>query len=105
MLQSVAEQESITLPDSFAELIAKNCNGNLRKALLTFEAAKIQNYPFTPNQECVITDWEAFIGDIAAVMIEEQSPQRLLLVRGKLYELLSRCIPADVLLKVRVTLK
>lgn len=49
------------------------------------------------------TDWEAFIASVADAMVEEQSPARLLLVRGKLYELLAHCIPADVILKVAVT--
>ena len=31
--------------------------------------------------------------------MEEQSPQRLLLARNKLYELISNCIPCDVIFK------
>lgn len=36
---------------------------------------------------------------IARGIIEQQSPERLLAIRGKLYELLTHCIPADVILK------
>jgi replication factor C subunit 3/5 len=64
-----------------------------------FEAAKIQQYPFVTGQDVVNTDWEAFISDVAGIMVDEQSPSRLLVVRGKLYELISHCIPADVVLK------
>jgi hypothetical protein len=35
------------------------------------------------------------------MIIQEQTPQRVMEVRAKLYELLSHCIPATVILKVR----
>jgi hypothetical protein len=35
------------------------------------------------------------------MIIQEQTPQRVMDVRAKLYELLSHCIPATVVLKVR----
>jgi replication factor C subunit 3/5 len=92
--------ENIDLPDDLSNNIADKCKGNLRRALLMFEAAKIQKYPFVSGQQVVNTDWEAFIGDIAGIMVDEQSPSRLLVVRGKLYELISHCIPPDVVLKV-----
>ncbi len=51
----------------------------------------------TPIQ---LADWEQFIKATAAKILEEQSPNRLLDVRGRLYELLTHCIPADIILKV-----
>merc|ERR1712154_556321 len=39
--------------------------------------------------------WQLFIEELARIVVEEQSPQRLLLARQKLYELLSNCIPPD----------
>ena len=47
----------------------------------------------------MITDWEAFIKDLARTIVTEQTPKRLLEVRGKLYELLTHCISPDVILK------
>lgn len=46
-------------------------------------------------------DWEALIEVIAKDMIEERSPARILQVRAKLYDLLTHCIPATTILKVR----
>lgn len=46
-------------------------------------------------------DWEALIELIAKEMIEERSPARILQVRAKLYDLLTHCIPATTILKVR----
>lgn len=47
-------------------------------------------------------DWEALIELIAKEMIEERSPARILQVRAKLYDLLTHCIPATTILKVRL---
>ena len=35
------------------------------------------------------------------MIVQEQTPKRVMDVRGKLYELLSHCIPPHVVLKVR----
>ena len=48
-------------------------------------------------------DWENFIDHVAKLICQEQSPDRLLLVRSKLYELLTNCIPPDVVLRTLVS--
>ena len=45
------------------------------------------------------TDWEIYIMNMAADITKEQSPQKLMATREKLYELLINCIPASVILK------
>lgn len=55
----------------------------------------------TPIQLC---DWEVYLHETAQKILQEQSPTRLLEVRGRLYELLTHCIPPDVILKVRRTI-
>ena len=47
-------------------------------------------------------DWENFIDHVAKLIIQEQTPDRLLLVRSKLYELLTNCIPPEVVLRTLV---
>lgn len=42
-------------------------------------------------------DFEGFIGEIANDVASEQSPQQLKQIRGKLYELLTKGITADVI--------
>lgn len=44
-------------------------------------------------------DWEALIAQIADDIISEHTPARILQVRAKLYDLLTHCIPATVILK------
>lgn len=69
---------------------------------MILECAKNQHYPFTDNQPLVIPDWEAYVQEIAVSIVQEQTPARLQIVRGKLYELLSHCIPADIILTTLV---
>lgn len=45
-------------------------------------------------------DWEALIDVIAKDMIDERTPARIMVVRAKLYDLLTHCIPATTILKV-----
>ena len=100
-MKAVARKESITLPDSLALKLAKESNRNLRKALLMLEAAKVQagNPVLGDNQSLPTTDWEIYVSQLARDITNEQSPQRLMAAREKLYELLVNCNPASTILK------
>lgn len=99
VLHSVASKERLVLPDKLAARIAKASSRNLRRAVLTLEACKVQRYPFEVDMPIELPDWEIFIHGIASDIIRDQSPQKLLACREKLYELLSKCVPADIILK------
>jgi replication factor C subunit 3/5 len=99
ILAGVARKQKIELPGELAEAMAAQSQGNVRKAVLMLEATATDQYPFTAGQGPRRPDWEVFVEDIARLVLEEQSAQRLLLVRGKLYELLTNCIPADTVIK------
>lgn len=51
----------------------------------------------------MVPDWEVYLRDTAAKIVEEQSPKRLLEVRERIYELLTHCIPSEVIFKVCLT--
>jgi replication factor C subunit 3/5 len=101
VLQNVAKKEFITLPPTLASTIARESNRNLRKALLMLEAAKVQaaGRALSDQQEIPATDWELYIRQLALDITNEQSPQRLMAAREKLYELLVNCIPPSTILK------
>lgn len=46
-------------------------------------------------------DWEALIQQIADMILKEHTPAQILAVRAKFYDLLTHCIPATMILKVR----
>lgn len=96
----MANRESITVPDELAVNIARESNRNLRRALLMLEAATVQKRDgLVKDQPVQKTDWELYIGQLASEITKEQTPQRLMAAREKLYELLVSCIPATVILK------
>jgi replication factor C subunit 3/5 len=107
VLKTVARKESITLPDELAISLARSSNRNLRRALLMLESCHVTTRDdspkeLNPNQPIPHTDWERYISQLASEITREQSPQRLIMARQKLYELLINCIPAQTILKTLV---
>ena len=86
MLHDVAKREKLTLPPELAGRVAAHSERNMRRALLSLEACRAHQYPFTPDQVVQGTDWEAYVAQIANEILQEQSPKRLLQVRSFFYE-------------------
>lgn len=89
------------LPPGLGARIVGLSGRNLRKALLTLEVCRVQSLPQPLNDALPVApaDWEQYIVEIAGDILSEQSPKRLYLVRGKIYELLANCIPPELILK------
>ncbi|KAL4200325.1 hypothetical protein AMTRI_Chr03g55840 [Amborella trichopoda] len=103
VLRHIAKKEHLELPIGLATRIAVQSNRNLRRAILSFEACRVQQYPFTENQVVQTMDWEQYVAEIVSDIVNEQSPKRLYSVRLKIYELLVNCIPPEVILKKLVS--
>lgn len=99
ILQTVCKKEGCPIPTELAKRVAEKSKRNLRRALLMAEACKVQQTPLKPDQEVSEPDWEVYLRETANMIIQQQSPRRLLEVRGRLYELLTHCIPADIIMK------
>ncbi|KAF5184743.1 Replication factor c subunit [Thalictrum thalictroides] len=99
VLEFIGKKENLQLPSGFAARVALQSNRSLRRAVLLFETCRVQQYPFTSNQAIPPMDWEQYVSEIASDIMQEQSPKRLFMVRGKLYELLINCIPPEIILK------
>mmetsp|Transcript_35924 Transcript_35924/g.66188 ORF Transcript_35924/g.66188 Transcript_35924/m.66188 type:complete len:161 (-) Transcript_35924:68-550(-) len=100
----VSRKEKVTLPDELAVNIARESSRNMRRAMLMLESCHVQRRELggdgmTGDQPVQKTDWELYIAQLATEITREQSPQRLLAARERLYELLINCIPADIILK------
>ena len=88
-----------TVPKELALSISLNSERNLRRALLMLEACKVQQAPLTPDQPVLLPDWELYICRLAREILSDQSPAKLTQARDMLYELLTNCIPADVIIQ------
>lgn len=99
VLRYVAKRAPFTLPPEVGKKIVDDSGGNLRKAILVLEALKMQSPDLSGPLTIAKPDWETYCHRVADLIVGEQSPARVMEVRGKFYELLSHCIPATVILK------
>lgn len=97
ILVSIASKEECTMPTKLALRIAEKSGRNLRRAILLAEGCKVQQPQLKSDQHIQELDWEIYLRETANLIVKEQTPRRLLEVRGRLYELLSHCIPAEVI--------
>jgi len=107
ILKTVSGKERVTMDEEFARHISVKCNRNLRRALLMLQVASTESNQLVMGGNQKESDaaksrvktapWQLFVDELAKIVVEEQSPNRLLLARNKLYELLSNCIPPDVI--------
>ncbi|GAA5986462.1 hypothetical protein JCM11641_001008 [Rhodosporidiobolus odoratus] len=115
VLQTTSKAEEINLPSHVSLLISRISAGNLRRALLSFEALHTQDPYFKtikPDHSLLTTgkqgsgdieavprpDWEKYAAKAAEQILKEQTPEKLLEVRGMFYELLVHCLPAKLIL-------
>lgn len=108
ILGHVAEKESLkfsTHNDSeinhFYSKVAETSNRNLRRCLLSFETISMQNETINVRSDVakIALDWEAIIRNMAISIQKNQNVATLAKTRVVLYELLSHCIPARIILK------
>lgn len=99
ILKTACKQEGLTIPNDLATRIALKSNRNLRRALLMCETTYVAHYPFTSDQEISEPDWELFLKETARLASQQQTVERVVMIRDRLYELLCHCIPADIIFK------
>lgn len=106
VVSSICTKEGIApLPSqTFVSRLAMRSDGNLRRAILMLEAAKMSKSDFSGSGEDIpVPDWKTYTHEIAMDIVAEQTPKRLLDIRNKFYELLGQCIPPDTILREMVT--
>ena len=96
----MATKEKFQLPDDVSSQISRESNGNIRKAILMLEAMKMQSPTLDEGIEVAKPDWLLYSQNIAKEIVKKPSPENLLNVRGKLFELMTHCIPPTLILKV-----
>lgn len=98
VINDVGKKEGFTVPELLAYRIAMKSSRNLRRALLMLEATKVKSFPFTEDQVAQVPDWIEFTQYIGRLILDQQTPSQLLSIREKFYELLTHCIPPEVIL-------
>lgn len=112
VIRHVGKKERIEIPDHVVTLLARLSQGNLRRALLSLEATYTQDPTFAGIDKDLLKkavsldridavprpDWEKYCSKVAQKILAEQTPDRLLEIRGMLYELLTHCIPPTIII-------
>lgn len=117
VLADSAKREGWPIVKGLHKRIAEESGRNLRRALLMYEAVHAQKYVWEEQfDRCVVIltwssekvtdttpipppDWEALIAQIAKDMMDQHTPAQILVIRSKLYDLLTHCIPPTTILK------
>jgi replication factor C subunit 3/5 len=97
VIDKISTKETWQMEDRQLEKLAKLSNRNLRKALLLSEICKVKGISDGNPPEY---DWEIYLKETARKIIEQQSPSQVLVVRSRLYELLVRLIPPNIIFQV-----
>ena len=100
LLVNTAKKEKCNCDKDLATKIALSSERNMRRALLILEAMRVQcgNDHMTNDLQVQLPDWAVYINQLAKVCLEDASPAGLLKARDMMYNLLSNCIPADVII-------
>lgn len=69
------------MPPKLAVRIAEKSGRNLRRAILLAEGCKVQQPQLSAGQEIQDLDWEMYLRETANLIVQEQTPRRLLEVR------------------------
>jgi len=99
VLRTTGKKEGWPEAEGLNKRIAKESGRNLRRALLMYEAVHAQNETVDNKTPIPPPDWESLVAQIADEIVAERTPAMILQARGKLYDLLSHCIPATTVLK------
>jgi replication factor C subunit 3/5 len=83
--------------EALFDRIIQASEGNLRAALLSLEASHWASKSEGKGPMVFEPDWRIVCHEIVDQIRKEQSPASLLQVRSKFYDLLTHCVPADVI--------
>ncbi|AMD18732.1 HBL170Wp [Eremothecium sinecaudum] len=99
IMENICSVENVEANENKLYEIANFANGNLRVALLTFESICLQNdLKLTESTALINPDWMVVVQKLAAMMMRERNVAYLVECRATLYDLLSHCIPASIIL-------
>lgn len=96
VLGKIAVAENLTVPTELMIRILATAKRNLRRAVTLLQTLALQNRSLPSDMIVPVAEYERYLKEVVNNVMEEQSPKRLKIVRGKLYDVLCSCIPANV---------
>lgn len=99
-LNTIANREQFKIPEELCANISHQSRRNLRRAIMMLQTVKLKNPNLSNKSYVPCPEYESYTREIAKDVISEQSPKQLRQIRGKLYELLTKGITADMIFQV-----
>ncbi|CAD6194692.1 unnamed protein product [Caenorhabditis auriculariae] len=98
IVENVCQAERVGIPRNVLQQIVEKSSGNLRRALLMVEATRMQDDSGTipADANVPVPEWETYLKETAEMILKKQSSDTLFKVRTRIYEILSRCIPPQI---------
>ena len=96
IISQVAKKERFSVTPETAAKIAESASRNLRVALLKCEVMKLKQA--ASETDLPEAPWQVYVRETANIIHAKQSKEAVLEVRKRLYCLLEKCIPADIIL-------
>ncbi|PAV60587.1 hypothetical protein WR25_14059 [Diploscapter pachys] len=97
ILERVVKKEKYDVTPKLLMEISEKSYGNLRRALLMTETLAAREQKLKEGMTIVEPDWELYLRETAGMILKTQNNETLLKVRERLYEVLSRCIPSNII--------
>ncbi|CAB3406972.1 unnamed protein product [Caenorhabditis bovis] len=99
IVRGVCSQEKVEIPENIVQQVVEKSEGNLRRALLMVECTRMQNDngAITSDSKVVMPEWEQYLQETAKMILQKQSNDMILKVRERIYEILSRCMPPNLI--------
>lgn len=99
ILMSVAKKEVINLSQEMADKISKDCDRNLRRALLMMETYSVRQLTQPSVKDCPLPQWKQQLEALAKRMTESQSLKKISELRNCLFELQTHLVPNDLIVR------
>ncbi|KAF9033415.1 P-loop containing nucleoside triphosphate hydrolase protein [Hymenopellis radicata] len=98
-LQYVSRCAGFALPEDSTNVIIETSGRNMRQAILILEMMRMKGRGPFKISEIDLPDWKIACHEIGNMILADQTPKSVANIRRRIYELLSRCIPAAVIFK------
>ena len=104
VLQKIITQEKDTkgpsevlrVPPEVMDRVILYAKRNLRRAIMCLQSVSLRDRSIPSDTIVPIPEWERYLKEVVNNALEEQSPKRLKIIRGKLFDVLCSCISPNV---------
>lgn len=88
--------EQLKVPLEVVDRVLLYCKRNVRRAIMCIQSLSLHSRNIPIDIIVPVPEWERYLKEVVNNAMEEQSPKRLKIIRGKLFDVLCSCISPNV---------